>query len=64
MSTTPGALSPEALGRYLGRINDAHTVPELATLEREIASVHAHDPAVYRLLAILSLKWKRIEENA
>ncbi len=62
MSTTPGALSPEAFGRYVGRVNDARTVPELAKLEKEIAGVYAHDPSVLRLLAILSLKWKRIEE--
>jgi hypothetical protein len=55
-------VAADELAAYLDRITSAQDVPTLADLARELAVEHTDDRATAsRLLAIVAIRWKRVE---
>lgn len=63
MADLADGLTPSRRAVYAARIRNAPDIGALAALEREIAQAYPMDPATPRLLAELSLRWKRLEER-
>lgn len=56
-------MTADLLADYLRRIRAAPHIGALAALEKELARQHGLDQATPRLLGMIALKWKRLEQR-